>query len=96
MRDLTGVLDAISERARQLAERTIAERAETALAAAKEACPVDTGRLRDSVTVEMSGLTASVGTSCGYAAYVEFGTSRMPARPFLEAGFQAAAAEGGA
>lgn len=49
-------------------------------ATAKEYCPVDTGRLRDSIssTVEQLGKTirGSVGPNTDYAAYVEFGTGR--------------------
>lgn len=52
---------------------------------AKERCPVDTGRLRASVTHEVApdGLSAVVGTNVEYAPYIEFGTSRMHAQPFL-------------
>lgn len=37
-------------------------------------CPVDTGRLRGSITVNVEGNTATVGTNVEYAPYVEFGT----------------------
>lgn len=54
---------------------------------AKHLCPVDTGRLRASiVTTEVpdpDGVTVTVGTDVEYAPYVEFGTSRMAAQPFL-------------
>ena len=50
---------------------------------AKEDCPVDTGRLRSSITSEVSGDEGRVGTNVEYAADVEFGTSRRPATPFL-------------
>lgn len=54
---------------------------------AKRLCPVDTGRLRSSIThalfVEDGDLTAHVGTDVEYAAYVELGTSRMSAQPYL-------------
>lgn len=50
-------------------------------------CPVDTGRLRASITHAMgtdpTGLFADVLTDVEYAPYVEFGTSRAPAQPFL-------------
>lgn len=55
--------------------------------AAKKACPVNTGRLRASITHEVSAegkeVVARVGTNVEYAAYVEFGTRHMPARSFL-------------
>lgn len=53
---------------------------------AKLICPVDTGRLRNSIThaVEETENAAYVGTNVEYAAYVEMGTSRMRARPYLK------------
>lgn len=70
---------------------------------AKERAPVDTGRLRNSITVAESEedlprsieegpfrnqiragmLTAVIGTNVEYAPFQEFGTSRMPAQPYL-------------
>ena len=57
----------------------------TAEGHAKSLCPVDTGRLRNSITnqVDMSEQAVYIGTNVEYAPYVELGTSRMPARPFL-------------
>lgn len=55
--------------------------------AAKRLCPVDTGRLRSSITHELAkdaqGIVGTVGTNVEYAAYVELGTSRMSAKPYL-------------
>lgn len=55
--------------------------------AAKRAAPVDTGRLRSSITNELgaegSDLVARIGTDVEYAAFVELGTSRAPAQPYL-------------
>lgn len=67
---------------------------------AKKLCPVDTGRLRASITtrVDEDALAASVsaltdlferpaigvaGTDVYYALYVELGTYKMAARPYL-------------
>ncbi len=54
---------------------------------AKINAPVDTGRLRASITnrleVEENQLVGIVGTNVEYASFVEFGTSRMVAQPFL-------------
>jgi len=46
---------------------------------------VRTGDLRKSITHEYdpSSQTASVGADIEYAPYVEYGTSRMKARPFM-------------
>ena len=62
--------------------------------AAKKGCPVDTGRLRSSITDELAmddeGLVGRVGTDVEYAPYVELGTSRMAAQPFLRPALAAA------
>ena len=53
-------------------------------AEAKRNCPVDTGRLRNSITTAKEGkTTAYVGTNTEYAPYVEFGTHKMRAQPYL-------------
>ena len=65
------------------AAEAVRQSAEAALSAAQSRAPVRTGRLRDSLSARAEGTAASVSTSCGYAAAVELGTSRQPARPFL-------------
>lgn len=50
---------------------------------AKRDCPVDTGRLRSSITGRIEGSTGIVGTNVEYAAFVEHGTGRGSAQPFL-------------
>lgn len=45
---------------------------------------VDTGRLRGSVTGEYDGNGVQVGTNVEYATYVEMGTYKMPARPYIK------------
>ena len=48
-------------------------------------CPVDTGHLRGSITheVDFDGGAVYIGTNVEYAPYVELGTSRQKAQPFL-------------
>ncbi len=59
---------------------------------AKSLCPVSTeetrpggphGELRQSITSQVDGLTGDIGTSKEYSAYVEFGTYKMAAQPYL-------------
>jgi HK97 gp10 family phage protein len=52
---------------------------------AKEICPVDTGNLRNSITydVKESENAVYIGSAVEYAPYVELGTSRMKAKPYL-------------
>lgn len=54
---------------------------------AKQLAPVDTGRLRSSITEELSrdpqGLVERIGTDVEYALHQEMGTSKMAAHPYL-------------
>lgn len=52
---------------------------------AKKACPVDTGRLRDSYEhfVDEGERVAVVGTNVEYGKFVELGTRRQRAQPHL-------------
>ena len=50
---------------------------------AKKKCPVDTGNLRNSITHQVDGDAVYIGTNVEYAPYVELGTSRQKAQPFL-------------
>lgn len=47
---------------------------------------VDTGRLRASISNAVSEDTAIIGTNVEYAPYVELGTSKMSARPYMKPG----------
>ena len=51
----------------------------------KEKVPVDTGATKDSIQPEFGsqGLSARIGPSTTYAPFLEFGTHRMAARPFM-------------
>lgn len=73
--------------------RMLARYAALVETAAKARCPVDTGRLRSSITWRMEldgeGLVAIVGTSVEYAIYVHEGTRYMAGRPFLVDGLHA-------
>lgn len=54
-----------------------------AVAYAKASCPVDTGRLRASITYETDVKKVYVGSNVEYAPYVELGTRKRAAQPFL-------------
>lgn len=57
--------------------------------AAKRHCPVDTGRLRASISVRKTGnLVWIVFTVVEYGRYQEYGTARMSAQPFFLPGFE--------
>lgn len=51
---------------------------------AKRLCPVDTGRLRNSIThAQLDERTEVIGTNVSYGVFQELGTVKMRARPFL-------------
>lgn len=54
---------------------------------ARGLAPVDTGRLRSSIVMvkgrDGAGFYVAIGTNVSYARFVEFGTSRTRAQPFL-------------
>lgn len=58
---------------------------------AKQLCPVKTGRLRSSISHKQGrdsrGPYVDIGTSVKYGPFIEFGTSRMAAQPFLRPAF---------
>ena len=51
---------------------------------AKKLAPVDTGRLRNSITHAVDGTDVYIGSNVEYAPYVELGTSKQKAQPFLK------------
>ena len=77
-----GLLNAAQKIERDFAD-IIGQCAQIVCDRAKEICPVDTGRLRDSITAESDGEKAYVSANTDYAAYVEFGTSKTAPHPYL-------------
>lgn len=78
--DNSAVVLAALEKARDRALEICGEKAESY---AKELCPVDTGRLRNSISHMQYGEDEYIGSNVEYAPYVELGTHKMKARPFL-------------
>lgn len=81
---------------RARAERVLTENALAVASIAAQLCPVDTGNLRASIAVETYaghragyGVAKAVVAGAPYAAFVEFGTSRSAAQPFLTPAFEA-------
>ena len=75
------VRNAIRDRATSLLDNIGATIAEEA----RRLCPVDTGQLKASIgyIVRPSDMTVQVYADKSYAIFVEYGTSRMAAQPFL-------------
>lgn len=73
-RDLMGKLGDMAENLSAGLHNALAEAGEVVRKDAVLNCPVQTGRLRGSINVNVEGNTATVGTNVEYAPYVEFGT----------------------
>lgn len=61
----------------------IGQGAQTVCESAKSLCPVDTGLRQSSINVQPAGNTAVISADTEYAVFVEFGTSKMAAQPYL-------------
>ena len=81
--------DKMLERGIETLRDVIEEVADKAVEIAKENSPKDTGNNRDSITVGKDKSTkkeirTDIHTESGYGGYLELGTSRMPARPYMQ------------
>ena len=76
---LSKIAESLSENIGEI----IASGAQRVCESAKAVCPVDTGALRESISVECSGNRAEISANTDYASYVEFGTSKMAPQPYL-------------
>lgn len=81
--ELARALTKLSLEMPQAVEKALTAAALNVERGAKQRCPVDTGRLRASITHRVEADRAEVFTVVEYAPYVEFGTSRRAASPFL-------------
>lgn len=57
--------------------------AEVILTRAQTLCPVDTGFLRETGYISVFSTEVVIGFDAEYASYVEYGTSKMEAQPYL-------------
>lgn len=84
--DITDNSDIYLRASDEAIERALAAIGLQAEGYAKLKCPVDTGRLRGSITesVEMEEKAVYVGSNVEYAPYVELGTRKMKAQPYIK------------
>ena len=82
----TSVLDKITAEIRPRAARIVQTYGLAITSSAAQNAPVDTGALRNSITSEsmMTGeMMFTVSDGVEYGVFVEFGTSRQAAQPFM-------------
>ena len=67
------------------AQQVVAKTAHDVESTAKSLAAVDTGAMRNSIgtTITNGGLSAEIGPTASYGAYVEFGTRRMRPQPYM-------------
>lgn len=81
---LAADLRTASRKAPEMADKAIRKGGLDVVRIAKSKAPVDTGALRNSIGMESLGLAkVEVGPTVHYAPYQEYGTSRMPAQPYM-------------
>jgi HK97 gp10 family phage protein len=82
-------LETAGRNAPKAVDLVLSNAAQFILVQMKQMVPVDTGRLRSSIVVQGSPGRYVVGpVGVAYAAYVEFGTSRMHAQPYVRPAVQ--------
>jgi HK97 gp10 family phage protein len=82
-------IDLTNSKVRQAVKEQVAKSALNIQLGAKKRCPVRTGALRNSITVDFYGvMSAQIGPHLPYAPFVEFGTKKMAARPYLFPAFE--------
>lgn len=85
----SNMLDSLARNIDDIVEKALTKTAIDIEGDAKSLCPVDKGILRASITYEVDGTTATIGTNTEYAPYVELGTSKMSAQPYLYPAYKA-------
>ena len=81
--DVKDYSDKVFSAYEQARERSLEIIGLTAEKYAKAIVPVDTGRLRNSITHSVEGKDVFVGSATEYAASVEYGTIKQKAQPYL-------------
>ena len=85
---IKGDFDHYNDLAVERVQEIIEQAAVVIMGAAKEYCPVDTGRLQGSIQAQSlentsTGAIATIGPNTDYESYVEFGTYKQVAQPYM-------------
>lgn len=87
----------LAEAEEKAGKRLVKKAASDVQRRAMRTVPVDTGNLKRSILVDVAddGKSATVTATADYAAYVEYGTRKMSARPFMRPAAEEVAREMG-
>lgn len=83
VRDLAADMKRNAARIEPMAKLIVAKTGHDLVAVAQTIVPVDTGNLKNSIGVDVNGLEFEAGPTADYGWYVEGGTSRMHAEPYM-------------
>lgn len=81
--DLAAGLHAAPEELAPRAQAIVTKIGFDTVAGAQAIAPVDTGALKSSISVDIGDLQFTAGPSVNYGGYVEYGTSKMAAEPYM-------------
>jgi len=88
-------LERIADRLAGVTQEAISEFADEVVIHMKGIVPVDTGKLKGSISKKIEGSSVTVGPrGVNYAEFVEYGTSRGPAQPYVRPTIEWARANG--
>jgi HK97 gp10 family phage protein len=77
------IMSRLTEFAEKIPVDALMAGAEVVYQRSQELVPVDTGFLKKSGFIQQQGDDVQVGYDADYASFVEFGTSKMAAQPYL-------------
>ena len=80
---LSKLMDQLNAVGLEFTNEDLVAGAEVIMQKAQDLCPVDTGFLQRSAFINDQGDEVLIGFDAEYASYVEFGTYKMEAQPYL-------------
>ena len=88
LKELQAKLNKYSEQKKRQVDTELQTTALEIETGAKKRCPVDTGRLRSSIHHRGRDLDYEILTDVHYGKYIEYGTSKMGAKPYMFPAFE--------
>lgn len=76
-------INAIAANSDDMAQEIVKNLGVIAHKSARSNAPVDTGALKQSITLEVGRAEAEIGSALEYAPHLEYGTSKQAAQPYL-------------